>query len=552
MNVAVKIASENEKPIGMSQFADKSELEKKQPYLASSVLNVLSEESNKNGGIICCLYDDNTFVFDQEFRNEQADWITIACKVAEKAETSAQLIYRHAERGVILSELNRAKTLQKKEKRISGNDENTEYLGKVAEFIAVLGEFYKGGASDVHFYLTGDECLVFGRYHGVISFIPRRLKYQDAMAMVSAVFFRSGQYASGEFKANSDEGTKLPDVALPNKEGKVDYIELRLHYRSLTNGETGDKVCAVRFTSAGKARKLTDLNILDIKTVNVLSSMMTGSSGLILITGPTGAGKSTLLHACLSEKPKESLVHTIEDPIEQVSDDILTFQGEKKEGEDELIDLVRMDPDIIVAAEMRDAETAQGALAMARTGHLVLSTYHANDSLSAIERLFDMGVPYSVISQASLIKMITAQRLIPVLCSCKKKVSAYKVGGRGRYTKFWDAWQGVASEARFKRLTALAERGGLYMKNPDGCASCRNTGISDRQLIIEYTVFDAKTRQFIKDGNLSALRNDLITRGWKSLAEQAWNLIEEGITDPDLASRQVPDLIIDSSSDWEY
>lgn len=550
-NEVSEVSSNTLKP-SFSELITKSELEKKSPYLASSVLNVLSDESNRNGGIICCFYDDNTFVFDKEYVKDSADWVMIAAKVAEAAETTSPLKYCHAERETILSELNRAKTLQKKEKKNS-NNEFQEYTGKSAEFISVLGEFYKAGASDVHFVLSGDECLVYGRYNGVIGLIPRRLKYQDALSMISAVFFKSGQHASEEFKVNGDRGTKLPDVPLLNKDGGSDFIELRIHYRSLTNGERGNKVCAVRFTSSGKARKLDDLNIIDDRTLNILKSVMSSSSGMILITGPTGGGKSTLMHACLAEKPKDAIVHTVEDPIEQVSEDPLTFQGEKKDGEDELKDLMRLDPDIIVAGEMRDAETAQDALAMARTGHLVLSTFHANDSLSALERLVDMGIGYSVLSQDALIKLTTAQRLVPVLCKCKKRVTPYQEGAkRSVYTATWQNWMKVANEEKFSRLVELAKNKKLFVRNEEGCIECARTGIRDRQLIVEYTIFDATARRFIKNGDLAGLRESLVQRGWRSLSDQAWELIEQGITDPDLASRQVQNLIMDSSREWQY
>lgn len=144
--------------------------------------------------------------------------------------------------------------------------------------------------------------------------------------------------------------------------------------------------------------------------------------GLILVTGPTGSGKSTTLYSALNEiNSEDKNIITIEDPIEynleginqsQVHEEIgLTFAGI-------LRSILRQDPNVVMVGEIRDKETAEIAIRASLTGHLVFSTLHTNDSVSAISRLTDMGVPSFLI--AASLKLVLAQRLVRRLCTkCK-------------------------------------------------------------------------------------------------------------------------------------
>ncbi|WP_241737845.1 ATPase, T2SS/T4P/T4SS family, partial [Vibrio parahaemolyticus] len=117
---------------------------------------------------------------------------------------------------------------------------------------------------------------------------------------------------------------------------------------------------------------------------------MQESYGMVLVTGPTGSGKSTVLMGMMEAKPKDKLAHTIEDPVETLSSDPLVFQGNKKHELDEIRDLMRMDPDIGQAGEIRDSSSLAEACSFARTGHLVLATMHATTAVGAFMRMNDM------------------------------------------------------------------------------------------------------------------------------------------------------------------
>lgn len=149
-----------------------------------------------------------------------------------------------------------------------------------------------------------------------------------------------------------------------------------------------------------------------------MERLLSRTSGILLVTGPTGSGKSTTLYAALNwlNSPEKNII-TIEDPIEyqvrgvgqiQVNPKIdLTFAGGLRA-------ILRQDPDIVMVGEIRDAETAEIAMQASLTGHLVLSTLHTNDSATAIARLIDMGIePFMV---ASSLSAVMAQRLVRRIC----------------------------------------------------------------------------------------------------------------------------------------
>mgnify|MGYP002860323139 CR=1 FL=1 len=151
--------------------------------------------------------------------------------------------------------------------------------------------------------------------------------------------------------------------------------------------------------------------------INDIKNMLKIPHGLILVTGPTGSGKTTTLHSMLKEITDEKIkIISIEDPVEykikgvnqiQVNEEIgLTFSSILRR-------VLRQDPDVIMVGEIRDPETASLAVRAALTGHLVLSTIHTNDAVSAIDRLKNMGIPPYMI--ASVLKGAISQRLVTTI-----------------------------------------------------------------------------------------------------------------------------------------
>src|SRR3989304_4797915 len=156
-------------------------------------------------------------------------------------------------------------------------------------------------------------------------------------------------------------------------------------------------------------------------------SIIKKPNGILLITGPTGSGKTTTLYATINELNKgDTKIITAEDPVEYTLRGINQCEVNEKIGFNFptiLRTMLRQDPNIILVGEIRDAETADTAVAAALTGHLVLSTLHTNDSPSAITRLIDMGIKSFLI--ASTLQGIMAQRLVRTICTHCKEPATY-------------------------------------------------------------------------------------------------------------------------------
>jgi general secretion pathway protein E len=211
--------------------------------------------------------------------------------------------------------------------------------------------------------------------------------------------------------------------------------------------------------------------------------------GIILVTGPTGSGKTTTLYATLRRLATEEVnVCTIEDPIEMIQPSFNQTQVQTQ------IDLgfasgvralMRQDPDIIMVGEIRDLETAEMAIQAALTGHLVFSTLHTNDSVSAVTRLTDLGVPSYLIS-ATVIGVL-AQRLVRTLCkACKEPDETVTVASLQAIVQPWHM------------------DGAVRAYKPVGCLECRMTGYRGRAGLYELLTVTDVARSCIHP------RNDMV------------------------------------------
>jgi type IV pilus assembly protein PilB len=255
-----------------------------------------------------------------------------------------------------------------------------------------------------------------------------------------------------------------------------------------------------------------------------LKRMLALPQGTILVTGPTGSGKSTTLYSALTFVRKPSInIITVEDPVEYAVPGLNQVQVNNKAGvtfATSLRSILRQDPNVIMVGEIRDKETAEIALKAAQTGHLVLSTLHTNDSVSAVSRLLDLGVPAFQI--ASSITGIIAQRLIRRLCSCRKCVPAS--------TEFIThlALAGVGEPPTVQNL-------------PNGCEDCELTGYKCRIGVYEMLVFDDAIRATIRDGgNGEEIRGIARRGGMKLMYEYAMQQAQAGITTLEEVERVVP------------
>jgi len=180
----------------------------------------------------------------------------------------------------------------------------------------------------------------------------------------------------------------------------------------------GAEKCVIRILDSDATVTLEELNIPRYE-LDRIRELMSFREGIVVVTGPTGSGKTTTLYGALREVADGKVnIMTVEDPIEYELSSITQTQVETKQGltfAAALRSILRQDPDVILVGEIRDRETAETAAQAAMTGHLVLATVHANDAVSAIPRLVDLGLQYSTI--ASTLRGAVAQRLIRKVCN---------------------------------------------------------------------------------------------------------------------------------------
>jgi type IV pilus assembly protein PilB len=237
--------------------------------------------------------------------------------------------------------------------------------------------------------------------------------------------------------------------------------------------------------------------------------------GMVLVTGPTGSGKTTTLYAAITEmNVKEDKLITIEDPVEYQLPGVVQIPVNEKKGltfARGLRSILRHDPDKIMVGEIRDSETAQIAIQSALTGHLVLTTVHANNVFDVIGRFASMGI--DAYNFLAALNCVLAQRLIRMLCqSCRVQVRLEKT---------------------------LAEESGLdyeeYKEVPfyqgNGCHECHGTGYRGRKCITEFLDLTDEIKEMIlSERPLSEIRYRAITGGMITLRQSALRKVIDGGT----------------------
>ena len=263
-------------------------------------------------------------------------------------------------------------------------------------------------------------------------------------------------------------------------------------------------------------RKLSELN-LSKRNLELLQSAMTRDQGLILITGPTGSGKTTTLYALLNSVNAENLnIQTIEDPIEYEIEGLNQTQTDPVHDIDfaqGLRRLMRADPDIILIGECRDTETASAAVNAALTGHLVLTTLHANDCLRAVSRFISMGVPPYLLADS--LALTQAQRLVRRLCGqCKRMVP-------------------VTPEQRrlfaANKVPLPPEASHIY--EAEGCPECRETGYRGRIALMELCPVGHELADLISvNAPQGQMRKIATGQGLRTLYQEGLQQVMEGNT----------------------
>jgi type IV pilus assembly protein PilB len=363
---------------------------------------------------------------------------------------------------------------------------------------AVIADAVRRGASDIHFEPRAHDMRVRFRVDGVVfdsTTVPRHLI--------------SGLVSRIKIMAELDIAEKrLPQDGRIGLSVDGNYVDLRVATLPVVRGES----VVMRILDSRHIVMDLDGLGMDDRDRARFEAAIGATHGAILVTGPTGSGKTTTLYAGLTElnTPDRTIV-TVEDPVEYEVPGVKQVHANSKKGltfATGLRALVRADPDVIMVGEVRDAETAQIAIEAALTGHLVMTTLHANGAPLAAARLIDMGIePFLVTSS---VECVVAQRLVRRLCECKVRVKLTKA--------------------------MLAENGfdqprGFTAFEPGACVRCGQSGYKGRTGVYEVmTMTDALRRLVLDRASHDDLRAKAREEGMRTLREDGLEKIRHGIT----------------------
>ena len=372
----------------------------------------------------------------------------------------------------------------------------------VIQFVdLLLSQSVKSRASDIHIEPMERSMLIRMRVDGLLrEMIPPARKMQ--MAVITRVKILS-KMDIAERRLPQDGRFK---IKAPGRDIDVRVSVLPTIY--------GEKV-VMRLLDKAAVNHNIDTIGFDEKYLREYKAILEQPHGIIIVTGPTGSGKSTTLYSSLNylKDPKKNIT-TVEDPVEYRLSGINQVQVKPEIDMDfaaALRAILRQDPDIILIGEIRDKETVEIAIKASLTGHLVLSTFHTNDSPSAISRLAYMGVERYLL--ASTLNLVIAQRLVRRICErCKEPVKL--------------------DEIMLKRLKISDQQAkSAIFYHGKGCPSCDNTGYFGRLPIFEFLTIDNQMREMIVNAATEAqIRAAARQKGYGGLLESGVSRMLQGLT----------------------
>jgi general secretion pathway protein E len=366
----------------------------------------------------------------------------------------------------------------------------------------IIDEAVKARASDVHLQPSEDKMRVRFRIDGALHDIFS-LPSASITPLISRIKILANMNIADHHKPQDGQFSV-------NTKGRS--IDIRVGVIATVYGE----MAVMRLLDKSRATlELSDLGFLS-ESLEQYEKMLKIPYGMILVSGPTGAGKTTTLYASLNSLDQvERNIITVEDPVEYRFSNINQIQVNSRAGlsfASGLRSILRLDPDVILIGEIRDAETANIAVQSALTGHLVLSSIHANDAVGVVLRLLDLGVEPFLVSSA-LIGVI-AQRMIRTVChNCARIIEA-----------------SPAESLIYEQ--EMGEHRTEFMYGT-GCKSCANSGYRGRTGIFEIlkTSDEIKTL-LVKGATSSVLREQALKEGMVTLLRDGMIKVKENITTP--------------------
>jgi general secretion pathway protein E len=364
----------------------------------------------------------------------------------------------------------------------------------------LVRDAYDAGASDIH--LEGSRLGISVRFRidGVLVPAP-----EPPSQLQHAIISRIKLLAELDIAERRRPQDGRIRVRMESRE-----LDLRVSTVPTLHGES---VVLRLLDRGGRPVALEDLG-MNPRILESILALARRPHGLLLVTGPTGSGKTTTLYSALRTRTADAeKIITVEDPVEYQLAGITQVPVHRQAGVTfaaALRSILRQDPDVIMLGEMRDQETAEVAVQAAMTGHLVMSTLHTNDAVSAIPRMLDLGIPSYL--AAATVEGILAQRLVRRVCA----------NCRVNYTP--------TAESVAQLAGGDVVPGGEFVRGV-GCSECRGTGFRGRVGVYELLlVNDAVKNAISRDASPGELRQIAIDDGLVPLRADGWRQVRAGVT----------------------
>jgi type IV pilus assembly protein PilB len=363
---------------------------------------------------------------------------------------------------------------------------------------ATLAQAIEDGASDIHFEPQEEDMIVRARIDGVtrpVAQIPKQMQ----LGVISRMKIM-GNLDIAERRAPQDGRISIRFHGNP--------LDLRIAIMPTTHGE--QVVLRIMHRAVSKP-DLAELG-MTAGAREHFERAIRQPYGAVVVCGPTGSGKTTTLYTALHLlNDPGHVIMTIEDPVEYQIRGINQIEISPKSGltfARGLRTILRSDPDVLLVGEVRDEETARIAMQAGMTGHLVLTTVHAHNAASAVERLKDMGVEPGLL--ASSVNCIVAQRLARRLCTdCREA--------------YWP------TDEELEAMGLLERKGEVYLHRSNGCGRCGDTGFRGRVALYEVMPVGKEIRSLV-GGSTDEIFEAAVATGMTTLRQDGLRLCLEGVS----------------------
>jgi type II secretory ATPase GspE/PulE/Tfp pilus assembly ATPase PilB-like protein len=460
----IKKESENIETFNTNIIVANDLLLKKLPYNLSVEYATLPLRIDEYNNLHALSTDDHNIIVEDELRKI---YNVKEIKITKIEDSDLQQITNRSYNNRIrLTEI-----LNRIEKEIESSSLFDNSESSVVEFInEIVHDAARNNVSDIHF-------------EPAENFVRIRFRKQGIMYNRIIIDSKSWLYLLGRVKVIA--GMNIAESNIP-QDGAASFnfidneIECRISVLPSIHGEN----VVMRLLDQNKSIISLEKLGFSSESKDILAMAMNRPEGMIIVTGPTGSGKTTTLYSIVNEINGMDLnIMTLEDPVEYILPLIRQTNINHRAGlnfSEGLRSILRQDPDVILLGEMRDFETAEIAVRAAMTGHTVLSTLHTNSAIGAVNRLLDMGIEKTLLSES--VNAIIGQRLVRKLCD-KCKISDTQI-----------------PEELLIKLKHKHPNDNFNLCQPNGCIECEKTGYIDRIAIVEILFFNKKIRSALSNG----------------------------------------------------